>query len=453
MAKNLWKLDRRRSPETVDSAAGASTPIEGTLQTVGATLRQRREERGEDLRYVAQVLRIRHPYLKAIEDGLIDDLPGPTYAVGFVRTYAEHLDLDAEALVARFKAEVQSLNSRTDLHFPAPLPEGKIPSGGVLLVAVAMAAAVYGGWIYFSSDDQQVAEVVPQLPSQISKIIKGDQEGDPAGDQGTAPSAPAEPVAAAASPSEDRSASEAEKTAVSESEPAAAPEKAETPPNSEPDAQTAKAKPAAAPEAPEPGARQSAGADAPPPIPEPVTTSEPRPGATAESETPPEEPAASIPPPPAAQPGDQLASASPRQDAVPAAPGDSESEESESSGKIYGEDNADSRIVVEAVADSWVEVRDVETNELLLTRVLFKGDSYRVPNRTGLTLLTGNAGGLRITVDGDEAPAIGPPGSVRRNIALEPETLLAGKTANRGNNDRTGDPDEGNDTPSTPQSE
>ena len=39
---------------------------------------------------------------------------------------------------------------------------------------------------------------------------------------------------------------------------------------------------------------------------------------------------------------------------------------------------------------------------------------------------TGNAGGLRILVDGQEAPVIGPSGAVRSNVQLSPELLLAG---------------------------
>src|SRR3546814_4257272 len=92
---------------------------------------------------------------------------------------------------------------------------------------------------------------------------------------------------------------------------------------------------------------------------------------------------------------------------------------------IYGEENTDARIVLRASQDAWVQVRDREGN-LLLTRVLRVGDSYRVPNQADLTLLTGNAGGLEISVDGSALPPLGPVGAVRRNIPLEPEALRGG---------------------------
>lgn len=62
---------------------------------------------------------------------------------------------------------------------------------------------------------------------------------------------------------------------------------------------------------------------------------------------------------------------------------------------------------------------------IVFSRVLKAGETYLVP-RTGLSLRTGNAGALAIAVDGRPAPTIGGIGTLRRNVALEPEALLAG---------------------------
>jgi cytoskeleton protein RodZ len=88
-----------------------------------------------------------------------------------------------------------------------------------------------------------------------------------------------------------------------------------------------------------------------------------------------------------------------------------------------------SRIEVRAKADSWIQVRDGGVNELLLTRLLREGETYTVPDRSGLTLLTGNAGALEIRVDGAAVPALGPDGAVRRSIALDAERLKQGTAA------------------------
>jgi cytoskeleton protein RodZ len=55
--------------------------------------------------------------------------------------------------------------------------------------------------------------------------------------------------------------------------------------------------------------------------------------------------------------------------------------------------DAAGRIVLRARADSWVEVRDPESDATLIARLLKTGDVYKIPDRPGLKLLTGNAGG------------------------------------------------------------
>ena len=77
-----------------------------------------------------------------------------------------------------------------------------------------------------------------------------------------------------------------------------------------------------------------------------------------------------------------------------------------------------------------MQVRDNDGN-VIWTRILRAGDSYRVPNRSGLTLLTGNAGALEVRVDGKAAPPLGAEGAVRRNIVLDPEKLAAGKAGSQ----------------------
>jgi cytoskeleton protein RodZ len=93
----------------------------------------------------------------------------------------------------------------------------------------------------------------------------------------------------------------------------------------------------------------------------------------------------------------------------------------------YGAAEGQSRVVLRATGDSWVQVRD-KSGELLFTRVLKPGEHYNVPNTAGLTLIAGNAGGLDVTVDGMPVPKIGESGHVARNVSLDPEHLLGTRT-------------------------
>ena len=82
-------------------------------------------------------------------------------------------------------------------------------------------------------------------------------------------------------------------------------------------------------------------------------------------------------------------------------------------------DLSKSRIVLRAVSDSWVEVSS--PTGLVASRLMRKGDSLPLPTQDDLELVTGNAGGLRIEMDGTELPAPGKSGEVRRGISLDPK--------------------------------
>lgn len=145
---------------------------------VGAILRGARLARGEELREVASALRIRLPYLEAIEDGRVEDLPGVTYGIGFVRGYAEYLNLNSDEVVARFKVEAQGINRRTQLQFPEPLPGNRVPGGALLFLVLLLAGSVYGGWLYLSSQDMTLTEAVEEVPARLMSLIDGPEEGD-----------------------------------------------------------------------------------------------------------------------------------------------------------------------------------------------------------------------------------------------------------------------------------
>jgi cytoskeleton protein RodZ len=72
--------------------------------------------------------------------------------------------------------------------------------------------------------------------------------------------------------------------------------------------------------------------------------------------------------------------------------------------------------------DSWVQIREGE--KIIVERLLHAGDTYRVPDRPGLLMDTGNGGGLDIEVDGNKVPSLG--AAVRHNVTLDPRRLVAG---------------------------
>lgn len=490
---------------TPDQGGALDDPRLELRESVGDVLRRTREGYREDLNLVAQTLKIRHAYLKAIEERDYQELPGPTYAVGFVRTYAEYLGLDSDELVRRFKEEVDGVDRTQELHFPTPAPESRVPGGAVLLISLLLIGAAYGGWFYFSGDDSQVADSVPPVPEDLQALIGEQPDAGTAAPETASPPEPAEqpPVArriveartagtgspltgmarptlpavesasrtppvesagdatmpvyearradTAPEPAEQPSlAEEPARTASEElaeagitiigperpedagpaepsdpsAEPAAA--DAETEETAEPPTVSATDAVAAVPDsAPvrldvsppaEPEPEPAQGAEAPPAAPEPVPAAERQSAAGSGASSPQRITLDRVLGPEARTAGGAAIPDAPEATQIAALA-------NEPAPQVYGADNDDARIVLRAKQDSWVQIRD-EADELLLTRVLRRGDEYRVPNREGLTLRTGNAGGIVILVDGAPQPPIGPVGSVRGNVELDPDQLL-----------------------------
>jgi cytoskeletal protein RodZ len=351
--------------------------------TIGDLLRERREQYGTTLEQVGAALRIRPVFLRAIEDNRYDRLPGPVYALGFVRTYADYLGLDGEVIAQRFKSEAAGLETKSELSFPMPSPERSMPGGALLLVALIIAACAYAVWYYRAAGERTRIERVAEVPSQLIPL----------------PPPVPEPNAVAESPGPTANAPVPSGTALGASVPAASPsgvQVAAVPPSpaaAPPDVTPAPIAPAGhAPAAVEPpGAPDGRSGNPLATLPRPV----------APAPTPPTEP--------------------PRLPTIPEPPGVVPALDTP---RVYGVTNGPVRIIIKATADSWVQVRDAD-QAVISMRVLKQGETYRVPDRPGLILRTGNAGGLEITVDGRPVGPVGPIGKTR-NLALDPERLLAG---------------------------
>lgn len=379
---------------------------------VAALLRRRREELGRDVTTVARQLRIRAVYISAIEEGRLQDLPGTAYAVGFVRAYADYLGLDGNSVVGDYRDELARRSRQNQLIWPVDQVEHKhFPGGIVLAVCVLLAGAIYGGWYFASQPGGTGIDLIDQVPEFMKKQTSGGDaetpapaaEGQsgaqvPASDTGSTPTsaqasqpAPAEPVSTAAPAAVAEAAVPASTAtpALPEEQPAAAATEP-APPSDEADQAADAAAPAAA-------TSEAAVSTAQPAAPAATATSQAaQPAAQTQVAAIPAAPAVDIPAAPAVE---ELPAA------VPAA----------ATGK---------RIVLRATKDSWVEIFDAK-EEVVLQRILRAGETFSVPAQEGLTMNTGNAGGVVIEVDGKARPALGSVGVVKRGVKLDPASLGA----------------------------
>ncbi len=415
---------------------------------VGELMRLTRERLGHELQTVANQLRIRLSYLEAIEDARFRDLPGTTYAVGFVRSYADYLGLDGADIVRRFREEAARIHGQTKLVFPALTAEGKLPRAAVLLVSAVGLAVVYGVWYYISSRQQSDLPVITDVPDRLA-VLAPDGESDVGG---AAPDHPLETPAARPTPAETPAAAGESPSAASVAEPQApaAPvdggagaANAATPRESAGDSTDLSTSPPAAPVVTAPTETAPAtdttgsAANASPSVPAPPAEAGDRaPAASADSGT---AGSGNAGQPSTAAPADATAGSAtppPTEPAPPAAPDVAandipaaptlpapESQDSTQQAQLPG--GLIAAVVLEARLETWIKIVDAK-GKTVTNQVLKAGERYVVPDQPGLILRTGNAGGLDVLVNGRKAPALGEVGAVYRKITLDPGRLLDG---------------------------
>lgn len=138
----------------------------------GADLRAARERLGWLLPDASATLRIRRTFLEALEEGDLSQLPGNAFALGFLRSYACALGLDPEEMLRRFKAEAAEVSQRTELSFPAPVPERGLPMGAVILLGLILAVGAYIGWYRLSGEGRLPAEIATIIPERLSSLAQ-----------------------------------------------------------------------------------------------------------------------------------------------------------------------------------------------------------------------------------------------------------------------------------------
>jgi cytoskeleton protein RodZ len=138
---------------------------ESPLETVGQDLRAARLRRGDDLATVSRALKIRKDHLEAVEEGDFADLPGKTYAIGFVRSYAHYLGLDVTQTVERYKQEIsgrrdETVSAEPSFHIEEPR---RLPYGWRIVAGIVGLALIFGVWHLVSAG--YAPQPVPPAPS------------------------------------------------------------------------------------------------------------------------------------------------------------------------------------------------------------------------------------------------------------------------------------------------
>ena len=116
------------------------------MESLGEKLKTVREERGWSYDYISREINISAKYLEALEKEDFSSFPGEAYVLGFLRNYAEFLDLNPEELLSLYRSlriQEQPVPVEQLLKDPSPLP--KI----IRIAVIALAILVIGGGAFY----------------------------------------------------------------------------------------------------------------------------------------------------------------------------------------------------------------------------------------------------------------------------------------------------------------
>ena len=344
----------------------------------GEALKEARCKSNQSLSQISSLLRIRQDYLKAIENGTPDDIPGTTYAIGFIKSYSNYLGIDPENYINSLKTKVQNPELKNSNVFPSPAPEGKIPSVMVIFTTILITGGIVLIWNNLqktSTDLSNQHDVIKPQTNTITAVGEREkQNSDPR-------SSPKKKVLT------KNSLRHGEKIVVSKT----------TPDNNLNNKKYKSVK-----------LIENNGIE---PTDSPSVTTKRTKKKSPET--------ASINSSSIHETTDQF-QAKAKTNVVDV--------------KRLKVSNGSSIVAlpsftIQATADSWIQIKALDSN-ILLSRILKTHETYNVPNRNDLLLSTGNIGALVIRINGKKIPKYTGSMRVVKDIALTKENLLKTSDSN-----------------------
>ena len=408
----------------MDFEAREDGAYEDSFRHIGADLNAARLERGLQINEIAHLLRISKGYLKNLEAGEFNQLPGPTYVSGYLRTYAREIGLDPAEITQRYRALLGAGEDRPEYSFPVDKQRPQRSGAMMASIVVIFAVAGYGGWYALGKPDvissimQDSQPEIVAAPQVETTVTEPDNLGSADAEQPELveaappvveePAVASAPLASAEPEATDTLTAAPLEVAGNENNPAPVLPADDSPIVADLESGTEVA-PLAVPSA-EPEA-ELALSDETPVIPSvengagEETASVAQNLASSDTSVLPEADGE-------AEEGSDLAAAA--SEALGGASG---------TGVAFARERApDLEITLRATGVSWVEIIRNDGEEVM-TKLMRTGETYLVDSRDRLYLSTGNAGGLELVFDDGTVRPIGESGEILRDLLLDAAKL------------------------------
>ena len=145
-------MEEQTESKTAESGkkagVSANVSVEETAsgdESAGAVLRRARLAKHLEIREVAASLCIRPRFLDALENAEYKELPGGAYTIGFIRSYAAVLGLDADEIAGKYKSELSETAERGETIVSGLEKNGEnaLPGLKTVLASLALLALLF----------------------------------------------------------------------------------------------------------------------------------------------------------------------------------------------------------------------------------------------------------------------------------------------------------------------
>lgn len=140
--------------------------VETKDASLGASLKEYREQRGNDIYEVAEALCLSPEIIKALEEEDFDSLPEPPYVRGYLRSYAKFAEIDPKAIIDLYETQRGANPNDLEYHFKPTsnenIPKPIISPNTIRLGLLALLLLVLGS-----------ISMIPAVNSWISETWNG----------------------------------------------------------------------------------------------------------------------------------------------------------------------------------------------------------------------------------------------------------------------------------------